>query len=55
MRTRTTWLSAVLVAFSLGIFTTGALLAQTKTTVDVHNLEVLAADGNNLVVRDEKN
>jgi LPXTG-motif cell wall-anchored protein len=54
MRTRTTWLSGVLVAFGLGIFTTGALLAQTKTAVDVRNFEVLAVDGNNLVVRDER-
>ena len=54
MKTRTTWLSGVLVAFGLGIFTTGALLAQTKTAVDVRNFEVLAVDGNNLVVRDER-
>ena len=53
MRTRTTWLSAILVAFGLGIFTT-ASLAQTKTTVDVRNFEVLAVDGNNIVVRDER-
>ena len=36
-----------------GAFTTG-LLAQTKTTVDVRNFEVLAVDGNNIVVRDER-
>ena len=54
MRTRTTWLSGVVVALGLGLFTTGALLAQTKTTVDVRNFEVLAVDGNNLVVRDER-
>ena len=53
MRTRTTWLSGVLVAFGLGMFTTG-LLAQTKTTVDVRNFELLAVDGNNIVVRDER-
>ena len=53
MRTRTTWLSGVLVALGLGMFTTG-LLAQTKTTVDVRNFEVLAVDGNNIVVRDER-
>ncbi len=53
MRTRTTWLPRVLMAFALGICTAGALLAQTKTTVDVRNFEVLAVDGNNLVVRDE--
>lgn len=54
MRTRTTWLSAVLVAFGLGIFSAGASLAQTKTAIDVRNFEVLAVDGNNLVVRDER-
>ena len=37
----------------MGMFTTG-LLAQTKTTVDVRNFEVLAVDGNNIVVRDER-
>ena len=40
-------------ALGLGLFTTG-LLAQTKTTVDVRHFEVLAVDGNNLVVRDER-
>ena len=54
MKTRTTWLSGVVVALGLGLFTTGALLAQTKTAVDVRNFEVLAVDGNNLVVRDER-
>ena len=54
MRTRTTWLSAVLVAFGLAAFTSGASLAQTKTTMDVRNFEVIAVDGNNLVVRDER-
>jgi hypothetical protein len=54
MKTRTTWLSGVLVAFGLGMLTSGALLAQTKTTVDVRNFEVLAVDGNNIVVRDER-
>ncbi len=54
MRTRATWLSAVLVAFGLGLFTTGALLAQTKTTIDLRNFEVLAVEGNRLVYRDQK-
>ena len=54
MRTRTTWLAGVLLAFGLGVFTTGASLAQTKTAIDVRNFEVLAVDGNNLVVRDER-
>ena len=54
MRTRATWLSAVLVAFGLRLFTTGALLAQTKTTIDQRNFEVLAVEGNRLVYRDQK-
>ena len=54
MRTRATWLSAVLVALGLGLFTAGALLAQTKTTVDVRTFEVLAVDGNRVVARDER-
>ena len=55
MRTRATWLSAVLVAFGLGLFTTGALLAQTKaTTIDLRNFEVLAVEGNRLVYRDQR-
>jgi len=54
MRTRAAWLSAVLVAFGLGLFTTGALLAQTKTTIDLRNFEVLAVDGNRLVYRDQR-
>ena len=55
MRTRTIWLSELLMAFGLGIFATGASLAQTKTTVDLRNFEVLAVVGNDVVVRDEKN
>jgi hypothetical protein len=54
MRTRAAWLSAVLVAFGLGLFTTGALLAQTKSTIDLRNFEVLAVEGNRLVYRDQR-
>ena len=54
MRTRATWLAAVLVAFGLGLFTAGAVLAQTKTTIDLRNFEVLAVEGNRLVYRDQK-
>jgi hypothetical protein len=43
-----------LVAFGLGLFAAGALLAQTQTTVDVRNFEVLAVEGNSLVVRDQR-
>jgi LPXTG-motif cell wall-anchored protein len=54
MRTRAAWLSAVLVAFGLGIFSVGAPLAQTKTTIDLRNFEVLAVEGNRLVYRDQR-
>ena len=53
MRTRTTWLSGVMVALGLGLFATGTLLAQTKTTVDVRKFEILAVDGNRLIIRDQ--
>ena len=36
------------------LFTTGALLAQTKTTIDLRNFEVLAVEGNRLVYRDQR-
>ena len=55
MRTKAAWLSGVLVALGLGLFTTGALLAQTKaTTIDLRNFEVLAVEGNRLVYRDQR-
>ena len=54
MRTRATWLSAVLVAFGLGLFSAGAPFAQTQTTIDLRNFEVLAVDGNRLVYRDQR-
>ena len=55
MRTKAAWLSGVLVAFGLGLFTTGALLAQTQTTtIDLRNFEVLAVEGNRLVYRDQR-
>ena len=38
----------------LGLTFAGAPLAQTTTTVDVHNFEVIAVDGNRLVARDER-
>ena len=38
----------------LGLAFAGAPLAQTTTTVDVHNFEVIAVDGNRLVARDER-
>jgi hypothetical protein len=55
MRTKAAWLSGVLVALGLGLFTTGSLLAQTKaTTIDQRNFEVLAVEGNRLVYRDQR-
>jgi len=54
MRTRAAWLSAALVAFGLGLFSAGAPLAQTQTTIDLRNFEVLAVDGNRLVYRDQR-
>ena len=54
MRTRAAWLSAVLMAFGLGLFSAGAPLAQTQTTIDLRNFEVLAVDGNRLVYRDQR-
>lgn len=53
MRTKGKWLSAILMVFALGLSFAGTPLAQTKTTVDVRNFEVLSVDGNNLVVRDQ--
>jgi hypothetical protein len=52
MRTRA-WLPGVLVAFGFALFNAGGLFAQT-TTSDVRNFEVLAVDGNKLVVRDQR-
>jgi hypothetical protein len=56
MRTRISLLATVVVTVGLGLFTAGASLAQpqTQTTVEVRNFEVLAVDGNRLIVRDQK-
>ena len=54
MRTRVTWLAGVVVMAALGIPFAGAPLAQTTSTVDVRNFEVISVDGNKLVVRDER-
>ena len=54
MRTGTSLLAAVVVTVSLGLFNAGAPLAQTQTTVDVRNFEVLAVDGNRLIIRDQR-
>jgi hypothetical protein len=47
-------LSAFIVAVALGLAFAGAPLAQTTSKVDVRNYEVIAVDGNTLVVRDER-
>lgn len=54
MRTGAGLLAAVVVTVGLGLFTAGAPLAQTQTTVDVRNFEVLAVDGNRLIIRDQR-
>ena len=54
MRTRTSLLAAVVVTVGLGLFIAEAPLAQTQTTVDVRNFEVLAVDGNRLIIRDQR-
>ena len=53
MRTKLTWLAGI-IAVALGLAFAGAPLAQTTSTVDVRNFEVISIDGNKLVVRDQK-
>src|SRR6188768_2173295 len=54
MRTKAKWVSGVIVMVALGFAFAGAPLAQTTSTVDVRNFEVISVDGNKLVVRDER-
>ena len=54
MRTKVGWLSRIVVMAALGLAFAGAPLAQTTTTVDVRNFEVISVDGNKLVVRDQR-
>ncbi len=54
MRTKEKWWSAVLLAMVLGLLFAGAPQAQTTTTTDVNKFEIIAVDGNNLIVRNEK-
>jgi hypothetical protein len=54
VKTKARWLSAVIVTVTLGCAFVGAPLAQTTTTVDVRNFEVISVDGNKLVVRDQR-
>lgn len=46
-------LSGIIVMLALGLTLTGAVLAQTTITMEVLNFEVIAVDGNKLVVRDQ--
>ena len=56
MTKRATGMAGALVTLVLGLAFAGALSAQTTTTtsVDVHNFEVIAVDGDRLVLRDER-
>jgi translation elongation factor P/translation initiation factor 5A len=54
MRTGTSLLATAVVAVGLGLFTAEASLAQAETTVEVRNFEVLAVDGNRLIIRDQR-
>jgi hypothetical protein len=54
MRTRASLFAAVVVAVGMGLLTAEAALAQTQTSVDVRNFEVLAVDGNRLIIRDQR-
>ena len=54
MRTNLKWWPALLLAAVLAVPFAGAAQAQTTTTTEVNQFEILAVDGNNLVVRNEK-
>ena len=54
MKTKQRWWSGVLLALVLGFSVAGAPQAQTTTTTAVNKFEIIAVDGNNLVVRNEK-
>ena len=53
MRTKQRWWSAVLLAMGLGLLFAGTPQAQTTTKTEVRKFEVIAVDGNNLIVRNE--
>jgi hypothetical protein len=53
MRTKPTWLFGGVVMVALGLTLMGPALAQTTTTVAERNFEVIAVDGNTLVVRND--
>ena len=55
MTKQATWLARVLVMLVLGFTFAGATHAQTQTmTVAVRNFEIIAVDGNHLILRDER-
>jgi len=54
MRTNTTWLSRLVAMVVLALAFAGVPHAQTVTRVDTRTFEVIAVDGNKLVVRDER-
>ena len=54
MRTNQKWWPALLLAAVLAVPFAGAAQAQTTSTTAVNKFEILAVDGNNLVVRNEK-
>ena len=54
MRTNLKWWPELLLAAVLAVPFAGAAQAQTTTTTEVNQFEILAVDGNNLVVRNEK-
>ena len=54
MRTNASWLSGIILTVALALAFAGAPLAQTTSTTDVRNFEVISVDGNKLVVRDER-
>ena len=54
MITKMTWPARIIAIAALALASAGTPLAQTKTTVDVRDFEVISVDGNNLVVRDQK-
>ena len=54
MRTKQTSICAVIVTVALGLALASVSMAQTTSTLDVRNFEVISVDGNKLVVRDEK-
>ena len=54
MRTQANWLFRVVMMVALGLVFAGGPLAQTTTSVDTRNFEVIMVDGNKLVFKDER-